>query len=168
MSVLQFPMDRGAPRPVSPVIAVQRLTLDHAADWQLDILSECRRQKTLTPSMLTYLKRTGLLSRCTFLASLEPSSPLLFQYLGEGTLSVLGRAWGRSVLNQPEAADPHSEYAHRIGLQYVEAIGGGEALFNRISVTGLGRPFVYTQALYGWADNGRRAILSCIDVQTLH
>jgi hypothetical protein len=37
----------------------------------------------------------------------------------------------------------------------------------RISVTGLGRPFVYTQALYGWSNRWRRAVLSCVDVQDL-
>lgn len=68
------------------------------------------------------------------------------------------------MLDQPENADPHSELARHIGLQYVEAVEGGQALFNRIRVTGLGQPFIYTQALYGWLDNGRRAVLSCVDV----
>lgn len=168
MNVLRFPPDRGSPRPISPEITVSRLALDAAADWQRTILAECRRQRTLTPSVFAYLKRTGLLERCTFLASMDPGSALAFRYLGTPTLGVLGRAWGRSALNRPLDANSHSELSDSAGAQYAEAIEGGEAVFNRISVTGLGQPFVYTHAVYGWIDRGRRAALSCIDVQTLH
>lgn len=169
MSVLQFPtMDRGAQRPASQEFDVQRLTFADAADWQRAIIEECRRQRTLTPAVFSFLKAEGLIDRCTFLASEAPGAAIRFRYIGAPTLRVLGRAWGRSVIGQPEEVDPHSEFSRRVGLEYAEAIGAGEALFNRFSVTGLGRPFVYTQALYGWADRGRRAVLSCIDVQTLH
>ncbi|QCO00033.1 hypothetical protein D3093_32720 (plasmid) [Azospirillum argentinense] len=169
MSVISFPnQDRGAQRPASPEFDVQRLTFADAADWQRAIIGECRRQRTLTPAVFSFLKAEGLIDRCTFLASEAPGDAIRFRYIGMPTLRVLGRAWGRSVIGQPEEVDPHSEFAHRVGLEYAEAIGAGEALFNRFSVTELGRPFVYTQALYGWEDRGWRAVLSCIDVQTLH
>ncbi|WP_448208580.1 hypothetical protein [Azospirillum sp. sgz302134] len=169
MSVITFPIqDRGAARPASLDIEARRLAMTSAADWQQDIITECRRQRSLNPSVFAYLKDGGLLDRCTFLASEGPSDPLRFRYIGTPTLSVMGGAWGRSVIGQPEEVDPHSEFAHRIGLEYAEAIGGGEALFNRIAVTGLGRPFVYTQALFGWEDRGRRAVLSAIAVHSLH
>lgn len=166
---LQLANGRGAQRPTTaPAIDVSRLSLVEAADWQQQIMAECRRQRVLTPSLPTWLKRSGLMDRCTFLASDGPGLPLVFRYLGAPTLSVLGRAWGRSVLNQPDETDPHIDYAHRIGAEYAETIDAGEAVFNRITVSGMGRPFIYTHALYGWEDRGRRAILSAVDVQTLH
>ncbi|CAO3372918.1 hypothetical protein [Azospirillum argentinense] len=169
MSVISFPnQDRGAQRPAFQEFDVQRLTFADAADWQRTIIGECRRQRTLSPAVFSFLKAEGLIDRCTFLASEAPGDAIRFRYIGVPTLRVLGRAWGRSVIGQPEAQDPHSEFAYRVGLEYAEAIGAGESLFNQFSVTGLGRPFVYTQALYGWEDRGRRAVLSCIDVQTLH
>ncbi|MBP2311873.1 hypothetical protein [Azospirillum soli] len=170
MAVITFPatQDRGALRPVSTEVSIQRLAMSSATEWQRQIMTECRRQGILNPAVFAYLKANRLLDRCTLLASEGPTSPLLFKFIGVPTLSVLGRAWGRSVLGQPEDIDPHVEFAHSIGMQYVEAIGAGEALFNRISVTGVGRPFVYTHAVYGWSDRGRRAVLSCIDVHTLH
>ncbi|WP_448206500.1 hypothetical protein [Azospirillum sp. sgz302134] len=169
MSVITFPMqDRGAMPPASLDIEAQRLTMTSAADWQQDIIAECRRQRSLNPAVFAYLKDGGLLDRCTFLASEGPSDPLRFRYIGTPTLSVMGRAWGRSVIGQPEEVDPHTEFAHRIGLEYAEAMTAGEGLFNHFVVTGLGRPFAFTHALYGWSDRGRRAVLSCIDVHTLH
>ncbi|OYD82484.1 hypothetical protein [Azospirillum brasilense] len=99
---------------------------------------------------------------------MEAESPLLFHRIDAPTVKVLGMGWSRSMIGQPEAADPHTDYAHRIGLEYAEAIGADDALFNRIAVTGVGRPFVYTQALFGWEDRGRRAVQSAIDVQTIH
>ena len=152
----------------APSIDVKRMTLGLAADWQRDLMAECRQQRSLSPAVFTYLRSRGILERCVFLASMEARTPLLFRYLGGSTLRVLGRRWGESVLNQPEDADPHSEFAHYIGLQYAEAIEGGEALVNRISVAGVGHPFVYTQALFGWEDSGRRAVLSAVEVHTLH
>ncbi|AWJ82697.1 hypothetical protein TSH58p_03680 [Azospirillum sp. TSH58] len=168
MSILQFYTDRGAPRPVHTEIRVERLTLRAAADWQQDIAAECRRRRTLSADLFDWLERRGLFDRCTVLAAMEAETPLLFRRIGVPTVKVLGMGWSRSMIGQPEAADPHADYAHRIGLEYAEAIGAGEALFNRIAVAGVGRPFVYTQALFGWEDRGRRAVLSAIDVQTLH
>ena len=168
MTILQFTRQGPAPRPATPEIEAQRLPMHAAADWQLAIVEECRRQRNLTPTVFRFLDGTGLLSRCTFMASEGPTDPLRFCYIGAPTLRVLGRAWGRSVLNQPVDMDPHEEFAHRVGAEYAEAMGAGEALFNRFAVTGLGRPFVYTQALFGWSEGGRRAVLSAIDVQTLH
>ncbi|KAA0573333.1 hypothetical protein FZ983_30430 [Azospirillum sp. B21] len=170
MTVLSFPTtDRGAQRPaIRPETTILRLTLAEAADWQQTIMAECRRQRVLTPSLPAYLKREGLMDRCTFLSSTGPGEPLCFRHLGIPTLSVLGRAWGRSVLNQPDEMDPHVEFAHSVGAQYAETIGAGEAIFNRVTVSGVGRPFVYTHALYGWEVRGRRAVLSAVDLQTLH
>lgn len=168
MSILQFPPERGAMRPAPTDVTVERLCLHSAAEWQQDILAECRRRRVLTPDLFNWLDDRGLLDLCTVLATMEANTPLLFRRIGGPTLQKLGRAWGRSMLGQPEAADPHHDYAHRIGLEYIEAIGCGEALFNRVSVTGIGKPFVYSQALYGWEVGGRRAILSAINVQTLH
>ncbi len=170
MSVIAFPTikDRGAQRPSFPLIEITRLTLEDAADWQAQIVAECRRQRVLSPSLTGWLKARGLLARCTFLSSDEPGGALCFRFLGEPTLSVLGRAWGRSVLNRPDEQDPHVEFAQNVGAQYAESIGAGEAVFNRVVVSGVGRPFVYTHALYGWEDRGRRAVLSAVDIQTLH
>lgn len=170
MTVLSFPTtDRGALRPaIRPETMFLRLTLAEATDWQQTIMAECRRQRVLTPSLPAYLKREGLMDRCTFLSSTGAGEPLCFRHLGIPTLSVLGRAWGRSVLNQPDEMDPHVEFAHSVGAQYAETIGVGEAIFNRVTVSGVGRPFLYTHALYGWEDRGRRAVLSAVDLQTLH
>ncbi|MBB3264069.1 hypothetical protein FHW79_001684 [Azospirillum sp. OGB3] len=167
MPVLHFP-DQGTRRPAEVVIDTRRLTMRNAADWQQQIVAECRRQRTLTPAVFRFLKDSGLLSRCTFLASEGPADPLRFCYIGAPTVAVLGRAWARSVLDQPVDRDPHTEFARRVGAEYVEAMAGGEALVNRFSVAGLGRPFDYVQALFGWSDGGRRAVLACIDVQTVH
>jgi len=166
MSVVSFP---GAePRHSAVVTSITRLTLADATDWQQVIAAECRRQRLLTPSVFAFLKDNRLLDRCTFLASDVGSEALRFLHIGDPTLRVLGRGWGRSMLGQIEAVDPHAEFAHSVGAQYAESIGAGEALFNRISVTGMGKPLVYTHALYGWAEGGRRAVLSAVDVQTLH
>jgi hypothetical protein len=166
MTLVTFPAGPHPP-PAQIDIAIERLVIGAAADWQKSVLAECKRQRTLTPAIPGYLKETGSLNHCTFLASTDSVSSLLFIHLGYSTLAVLGRAWGRAVLKRPQEADPHSELARCIGVQYAEAIEGGQALVNRISVTGLGRPFVYTQALYGWSHSRRRAVLSCVDVQGL-
>lgn len=168
MSVVAFPSYRADDLRFALCTEVHRLSLPDAAEWQQQIIAECRRQRSLSPAVFAFLKSERLLDRCTFLASEQPEAPLLFKYIGAPTLSVLGRAWGRSMLNQPEEVDPHAEFAHSVGAQYAESIGAGEALFNRISVTGMGKPLVYTHALYGWAEGGRRAVLSAVDVQTLH
>ncbi len=168
MPILHFPDPTGTRRLAEIVIDTRRLTKRSAADWQCQVIEECRRQRALTPAVFSFLKATGLLSRCTFLASEGPADPLRFHYIGAPTIGVLGRAWARSVLDQPVDQDPHTEFACRVGAEYAEAIASGEALFNSFSVTGLGRPFDYVQALFGWSDGGRRAVLACIDVKALH
>lgn len=167
MAILHFP-DQGVPRSAEIAIDTRRLTMRNAADWQQQIVAECRRQRTLTSAVFRFLKDSGLLSRCTFLASEGPADPLRFFYIGAPTIAVLGRAWARSVLDQPVEQDPHTEFARRVGAEYIEAMAGGEALVNRFSVAGLGRPFDYVQALFGWSEGGRLAVLACIDVQTVH
>lgn len=167
--IVLFPKGDGlAARPAVQSITITRLPLASATDWQQAIAKECRRQRALTPSLPAFLKRVGLLDRCTFLSADGPGAPLIFRHLGVPTLSVLGRAWGRTVINRPDAVDPHEAYAQRIGGEYAETIGAGEAVFNRVTVSGLGTPFTYTHGLFGWEDRGRRAILSAVNVHPLH
>jgi len=169
MTAPTFPItNRGAQRPSFPMIEISHLTRADAADWQVAVMAECRRLKMLTPSLTGWLKGAGLLSRCTFLSSDGPGEPLCFRDLGEPMLPVLGRAWSRSMLNPPDDQDPHIEFAQNVGAQYAESIGAGETIFSRVIVSGVGRPFVYTHALYGWEDRGRRAVLAAVDIQTLH
>ncbi|TWA76875.1 hypothetical protein FBZ83_11716 [Azospirillum brasilense] len=165
MSVISFPnQDRGARRPASSKdVTIERRPIHAAADWQSWIVNECRTQKTLSPSIFSFLKGTGLLVRCTFLASDGPNSPLLFRYIGAPTVEFLGRAWARQQIGKPDLDDPHHAITEGIGPQYREAIEGGEPLFNQVTITGLSADQkVYTHALYGWQDSGRRAVLSCL------
>ena len=166
MSVLQFPtMVRGAQRPASSQdVTIERLPIHAAADWQSWIINQCRYQKTLSPSVFSFLKGAGLLERCTFLASDGPDSPLLFRYVGAPTVEFLGRAWARQQIGKPDLDDPHHAITEGIGPQYREAIECGEPLFNRVTITGLSASRkVYTHALYGWQDtSGSRAVLSCL------
>jgi hypothetical protein len=169
MAVVSFPgTDHSTGQGATVETVITRLTLADAADWQQAIAAECRRQRLLTPSVFAFLKDRRLLDRCTFLASDEGGDALRFLHIGEPTLRVLGRAGGRSMIGQFDVDDPHADFAHSVGAQYAESIGAGEALFNRISVTGMGKPLIYTHALYGWSEGGRRAVLSAVDVRTLH
>ncbi len=167
MSVVRFPSrHRGAERPASSeALVIDRRPVNDAADWQQDIRAECRRLRALSPSVFAYLKTTGLLFRCTFLASEGRGQPLLFRYIGAPTLAFLGRSWARQQLGKPDMEDPHHTLAEGVGAQYHEAIDGAEAVFNQVIITGLSAaPKVYTHLLVGWQDGtGRRALLSCLD-----
>ena len=167
MTVLTLPamMQRGATRPaILPEITVRRQVLRQCADWQGAIAEECRRQRTLNLRVFDYLKTSGLLPRCTFLATDEAGTPLRFRYIGAPTLAKLGRAWGRSMLGQPLDLSPHAEFSASVDAQYGAAIASGELVLNRIEVHGIGQAFAYTHLLVGWEDRGRRAVLSAIDL----
>ena len=165
-TLLTFPTTgRNTQRPASlPEIGVSHQTLRHCADWQSSIAQECRRQRTLSPRVFDFLKASGLLERCTFLATDEPGGRLRLKYIGAPTLTKLGRAWGRSMLNHPLDDSPHAEFSASVEAQYSAAIGSGELMLNRVDVHGIGCPFAYTHLLVGWEDRGRRAILSAIDI----
>jgi hypothetical protein len=165
-TLLTFPTtDRGAQRPASlPEIGVTRQSIRRCADWQATIAEECRRQRTLNPRVFEFLKTSGLLERCTFLATDEPGGRLRFKYIGAPTLAKLGRAWGRSMLNHPLDESPHAEFSASVDAQYGDAIASGDLVLNRIDVHGIGQPFAYTHLLVGWEDKGRRAVLSAIDL----
>ncbi|MGY0713121.1 hypothetical protein [Azospirillum argentinense] len=145
---------------------LQRLPLGAAADWQAAIVGECRRHGALSPGLFTYLERTGLLDRCTFLASDGADDPLRFRYLGAPTRNFFGRGWARQMAGRPDQDDPHRAIAQRFAAEYLEAVEGGVPVLNSVVISGLSAaPLVYTHALYGWRDSsGRRAILSCMDV----
>lgn len=165
-TVLNFPAIGVAARPEIH-LDLHRETTARMADWQAAIIRECQRHEELCPAIFDFLKRTKLLHRCTFLASDVPGGPLLFRYIGAPTIAVLGRGWARQQLGQPEEEDPFEAVATTVGAQYVEAISGGEALFNTVATTGMGsHPMSFDHALFGWeARDGRRAVLSAI---TLH
>ncbi len=170
MNTMAFPIrNRRAQYPAFPVIEISRLTVADAADWQAAVMTECRRQRTLTPGLIGFLQTHGLLSRCAFLSSDGPNEPLSFHYPDKRGPLMAEPTWGRAVLIRPDAADPHLEFAQNVGAQYADCIGTGEPVFNRVTVSGIDRPFVYTHALYGWEGrHGRRSALSAIDIQTLH
>lgn len=164
--VLPFPVARPLLRRAPPTVIIDRQRLRRAADWQLAIVDECRRHRSLNPSLVAYLKGSGLLSRCTFLAA-APGEPLVFRFIGQPTVSVLGTEWARRQLGQPEDSDPHRDFATSVGGQYHEAIESGEALYNRIVTRGVtASPFAYDHTLIGWTlPSGERALLSAITVR---
>ncbi|WP_199229723.1 hypothetical protein [Azospirillum sp. TSO22-1] len=47
---------------------------------------------------------------------------------------------------------------------HAETISTGEVLVNRVRLHGLGRPLTYMHSLIGWEANGRRAVLSCVQL----
>ncbi|WP_085555755.1 hypothetical protein [Azospirillum agricola] len=156
------------------MIEITHLTLADAADWQVAVVTECRRRKALTPALANWLERVGLLSRCSFLSSSGPGEPLSLFRPGRSASPVSGRPWGEGGL-EPDGAetaavtpDPLVAFARDVGAEYAESVGPGETAFSRVIVSGVGRPFVYTHALYGWEDRGRRMVLSAVDIQTLH
>lgn len=161
--ILAFPTtNRGAA--ARPEIEVEHQPLRRCADWQADIARECRRQRTLNPGIFHYLRFSGLIECCTFLASETAGGPLVFQHISVPTLTKLGRAWGRSMLGQPIDGSSHTEFTHSVESQYGAAISSGELLLNRIEVHGIGAPFAYTHLLVGWEDGRRRAVLSAINL----
>lgn len=164
-TILTFPTKvRGATvRPaIRADVAVEHKPLRLCADWQSAIAEECRRQRILNPRVFEFLHTTGLLERCTFLATEVAGGPLVLRHIGMPTLTKLGRAWGRAMLGQPLEGSPHPEFAHSVEAQYSAAITSGELLLNRVEVHGIGAPFAYTHLLVGWEDSGRRAVLSAI------
>lgn len=160
-TIVQFPAPEARHARPAPEITITRQPVNRAADWQEAIAQECRRHRRLTPAVFAFLRTTGLLSRCTFLAS-EPGGPLTFRFIGVPTLTVLGTAWARGVLHQPDEADPHADFAAAIGEQYADAIESGDIVFNTIAVQGIGQGFRYTHMLAGWTEHGRRAVLSAV------
>lgn len=166
MTAVACIIPRGAAARPTLHLQISRQRCGTMADWQAAIVAECRRHRTLCRPVFDFLKGSGLLTRCTFLASDTPDGPLVFRHIGAPTLSVLGRAWGRAMLNQPTEDDPHTEFSASINAQYASAIAG-EVVHNRIVMLGPwadGKP--YTHALYGWrADDGRRAVLSAIALE---
>lgn len=156
---------QGARRPVEG-LDLQRLPLGAAVEWQAAIVGECRRQRSLTPELFAYLERTGLLDRCTFLASDGADDPLRFRYLGAPTRAFFGRGWARGMLGRPDQDDPHQALALRFAAEYLEAVEGGAPVLNRVVITGMSAvPLVYQHALIGWKDcAGRRAVLSAMHV----
>ena len=153
---------RGAQRPAG----LHRLPLGAAADWQAAIVGECRRHGALSPALFAFLERTGLLDRCTFLASDGADDPLRFRYLGAPTRSFFGRGWARQMAGRPDQDDPHHTLAEGFAAQYREAVDGGIPVLNRVVISGLSAvPLRYAHMLIGWRDaSGRRAVLSAIDL----
>ena len=137
-----------------------------AVDWQAAIVAECRRLGALSPALFAFLERMALLDRCTFLASDGADDPLRFRYLGAPTRAFFGRGWARTMLGKSEGEDVHAGLVQGFHAAYAEAVEGGEALFNRVVISGLSvAPLVYRHALIGWQDRaGRRAVLSCMAV----
>ncbi|CAO3418157.1 hypothetical protein [Azospirillum doebereinerae] len=166
MGLVPFPLThRGVRHPGFPVIEVSRLSLDEAADWQANVMAECRRRKAPTSSLADWLETRGLLPRCTVLSSDGPGEPLCVPERAFIVTPDGGRE--QRSIRRPDDSDPHL-LAQTIGVQCAESVGAGEAVLNRILVSGIGRPFVHTHAFYGWEDNGRRRVLSAVDIQTLH
>ncbi|QCN95862.1 hypothetical protein D3093_11660 [Azospirillum argentinense] len=159
---------RGVQRPAGG-LHLQRLPMGAAVDWQATIVAECRRLGALSPALFAYLERTGLLERCTFLASDGTDDPLRFRYLGAPTRAFFGRGWARGMLGQPDQDDPHQALAQRFAAEYLEAVEGGTPVLNRVVISGLSAvPLIYTHTLIGWQDRaGRRAVLSCMDVPAI-
>ncbi|MCG5239191.1 hypothetical protein ACIU1J_01095 [Azospirillum doebereinerae] len=166
MGVIPFPLtNRGVRHPTFPVIEVSRLSLDEAADWQANVMAECRRRRVPTSSLADWLETRGLLLRCTVLSSDGPGEPLRIP--GQALIPALNGEREPGAIHHPGATDPHL-LAQTIGVQCAENVSAGEAVLNRILVSGIGCPFVHTHAFYGWEDKGRRRVLSAVDIQTLH
>lgn len=162
-AVVAFPQ-RGATRPAIVHAELERQPVRMANDWMQAVAAECGRHATLCPPIFDFLKRTGLLSRCVLIAS-DPGGPLTWRYVGQPTISVMGRAWGRSNLGQPVTADERADFGNTMGGCYAETIDTGHVLVNRVRLHGLGRPLVYLHSLIGWrASDGRRAVLSCVQL----
>ncbi|MBP2303348.1 hypothetical protein J2850_006093, partial [Azospirillum picis] len=128
-------------------VEIHRQPLRFAADWQLEIIRKCE-QEGVTPSLVAWLNSTGLLKRCVYLSSAEPTGDLLFRYIGEPTQRYLGRKWAAEQIGKPDNA-PNRNLEEGVGPQYREAIDGQAPLFNRIFIDG-SRSVTYTHVLIGW------------------
>lgn len=160
--IVPFPKSTNAQWLPRCEVHVDRQTVGSALDWQQAIIGECRRHDGPSPEIVQFLKKSGLLNRCCYLASDVDGGPLKFRFIGRPALDTLGEAWGRMVLNRPEVEDPHCDFSMAIARQYAEAIETGEPLVNEIAVTGIGRPFSFVHALIGWQCGRQRAILSAV------
>lgn len=161
-NVVSLP-SRGAARPATIHAELERQPVRVANDWMQAVAAECGRHATLCPPVFDFLKRTGLLSRCVLIAS-DEAGPLTWRYVGQPTIKVMGRGWGRSNLGQPVTEDERADFGDAMGDCYAEAIDTSEAVVNRVRLHGLGRPLVYLHSLIGWQANGRRAVLSCVQL----
>ena len=161
-AVLAFPT-RGAQRPAVVHAELERQPVRVANDWMQEVAAECGRHATLCPPVFDFLKRTGLLTRCVLIAS-DAGGPLTWRYIGEPTVKVMGRGWGRANLGQPVTADERADFGNTMGTSYAEALATGSAVVNRVHLIGLASPLVYRHSLIGWEANGRRAVLSCVQL----
>ncbi|WP_431855295.1 hypothetical protein [Azospirillum sp.] len=162
-AVLTFPQ-RSAQRPARVHAELERQPVHVANDWMQAVAVECGRHSTLCPPIFDFLKRTGLLSRCVLIAS-DPGGPLTWRYVGEPTVSVMGRAWGRENLGRPVTVDERADFGDSMNTSYAEAIDTGRPLVNRVRLFGHASPLVYLHSLIGWkASDGRRAVLSCVQL----
>ncbi|MBK3735702.1 hypothetical protein GAY29_21890 [Azospirillum brasilense] len=162
MTVLRFPQTAIQPPPVEVDVRIARHRTADALDWQQAIIAEARRYPGGSPALIRWLRETGLLAQCSYFSTDSDGGPLRFRYIGRPALDTLGEAWGRMMLGRPENEDPHDIFAAAISRQYAEAIEGGEAVYNEISVTGIGQPFSFTHALIGFQAGTRRAVLSAV------
>ncbi|MBP2233139.1 hypothetical protein J2847_006474 [Azospirillum agricola] len=155
--------DPGPPEP--GLVEINRQPLRFAADWQLAIAEECRRQQTLGPAVFHYLQASNLLTRCLYLSSETADGPLLFRYIGVPTRTCLGDDWARANLGKPDTA-PSDGLVNGVDAQYREAIDAGQPVYNRVFVTDvMDTPLSYTHMLVGWRlPDGRRAVLSALEL----
>lgn len=162
-NVVSLP-SRGAQRPAIVHAELERQPIRVANDWMQAVAAECGRHRTLCPPIFDYLKRTGLITRCVLIAS-DPSGPLTWRYIGEPTVSVMGRSWGRANLGRPVLEDERADFGDSMGASYAESVDTGEVLVNRVWLHGLASPLVYLHSLIGWkTSDGRRAVLSCVQL----
>jgi hypothetical protein len=152
---------RGTARPV--LAEIHRQPVAVAADWQLTVAEWIRKERSLHPGVVEFLKSTGVLSRCCFLASTD-GGPLVMRHLAAATTRIFGLPWARQQLGKPHVDDLHAEYAAAIDRQYREAMEIREPIYNRLSLEGVGpAPIVYSHMLFGWTCGHRRAVLSAVD-----
>lgn len=154
------------PTPEAPaMVDIHRQPLRVAADWQMGIVDECRRHRSLCEPVFRYLRDSGLLARCLYLSSAEPVGPLLFRHIGVPTRVCLGDDWARANLGKPDTA-PSDRLATGVAAEYLEAIDTGQPIYNRVFVSDvMATPLTYTHMLLGWRlPDGRRALLSCLEL----
>lgn len=168
MEVVQLIPGSGAATAPAPFIraSLERESSKVASDWMSAVVARCTSQNVIDPALVSWLKRGDLLQRCVFLASDGPNDPLKFRFIGTPSIRVMGRSWARRNLGRAVADNDGSDFGDAMAASYDEAIDGGGALYNRITLTGsLRDPVVYTHSLVGWRmPDGRRAVLSCVQL----